>query len=81
MSSYILFTGKSVGRDITGTTGGHCEILGHTPRNTAIRSPASDYDMKVSRVEDTEYILLINERCRQALKETDSTDKIRDAMI
>lgn len=34
MSSYVLFTGKSVGRDITGTTGGHCEILGHTPRET-----------------------------------------------
>lgn len=56
MSSYVLFTGKSVGRDITETTGGHCEILGHTPekhRDTIV-------DERLLRAEDTEYILFIS---------------------
>lgn len=59
MSSYVLFTGKSVGRDITGTTGGHCEILGHTPekhRDTIV----GEWLLRASHVEDTEYILFIS---------------------
>lgn len=59
MSSYVLFTGKSVGRDITGTTGGHCEILRHTPEKHS-DTIVGEWLLRVSHAEDTEYILFIS---------------------